>query len=141
MVYYHYQDIEHWKMDFEEETAMWIDSIVGRYKQSIEELNFIFSTNEFLLYLNQKYLKHNYYTDVLTFDYSVPETQRIVGDIFISIEMVKENALELEVAFIDELHRVMIHGVFHLLGFKDKNKKEKEVMRRLEDTALNTRMF
>jgi len=141
MIYYHYQDIENWEMDFEEETAQWIDSIVVRNKQSIEELNFIFSTNEFVLYLNQKYLKHNYYTDVLTFDYSVPETQRIVADIFISIEMVKENATELNIPFIDELHRVMIHGVFHLLGFKDKNKKDKDKMRNLEDSSLNMRMF
>jgi len=85
--------------------------------------------------MNQRYLKHDYYTDVITFDFSNGEAA-VSGDIFISTWRVADNALKNNSTFHDELHRVMIHGVLHLLGYKDKTKKDKRIMRMREDAEL-----
>ena len=99
------------------------------------EINFVFCSDSFLLELNNKYLKHNTLTDILTFP-DGDNKDIIGGDIYISVLRVRENAVELGELFEDEIHRVMIHGVLHLCGFKDKTKLEKEEMRLMEDLCL-----
>jgi rRNA maturation RNase YbeY len=98
-------------------------------------LNFIFTSNEQIKLMNLEYLNHNYFTDVITFDYT--EGNIISGDIFISIEQVKENAGLYKTELMDELRRVMIHGVFHLMGFQDSNEEERLTMREKENDALH----
>lgn len=112
----------------------WIKKIAEKQKKNIGELNYIFCSDEYLLAINQQYLNHNTYTDIITFDYS--DEKKIAGDIFISIDRVKENAGKFSKTTEEELHRVMIHGVLHLLGYKDKSKIAKQKMRKAEDDSL-----
>jgi rRNA maturation RNase YbeY len=100
------------------------------------DLCFIFCTDDFLLDINKKYLEHDYYTDVITFDYTVDNT--VAGDIFISVERVETNAREFGVSFNHELSRVIYHGVLHLCGYKDKSDDEERTMREKEDFYLRT---
>lgn len=118
----------------------WIEDIVTGKKFSIEELNFIFCSDDYLLRLNKNFLKHHFYTDVITFDNSVVK-KKISGEIYISYDRVKENADLFNNSIKDEIHRVMIHGVLHLLGYKDKTKNEKILMRRGENESLEKRNF
>ena len=104
-------------------------------KQVVKDLNFIFCDDEFLFEINNTYLRRDSLTDIITFDYS--NKNNISGDIFISIDRVKANALSFNESFEDELKRVIIHGVLHLLGYKDKSKKEKKIMREKEDFYLS----
>ena len=105
------------------------------FKRS-KELNFIFCSDRYLLSINQQYLDHNTYTDIITFDNS-EEENIISGDIFISIDRIKENAIEFKVKESHELHRVMIHGVLHLCGYLDEKAKDKELMTKKEDFYLS----
>ena len=114
----------------------WISSIITSHQFSLEEINYIFCSDDYLLQINIDYLNHDYYTDIITFDNS-EEPKIIESDIFISIERVKENAQEQNTLFEEELNRVMIHGVLHLLGYGDKTKEEKTVMREKEDACLS----
>ena len=115
--------------------SMWIESVVNKFPGKIlGNISVVFCNDEYLLEINKKYLSHDYYTDVITFDYT--EGSVISGDILISIERVKENAKEYEATFEEELHRVIIHGVLHLLGSKDSSVKERAEMSRREDEAL-----
>jgi probable rRNA maturation factor len=112
-----------------------LDAILAEGYQ-LEELNFILCSDEYLLTMNQQYLDHDTYTDVITFDHS--ETLKtIAGDIFISIERIQENAKEFKGTVFHELCRVMVHGTLHLLGYKDKSKKEKTLMTQKEDHYLS----
>jgi rRNA maturation RNase YbeY len=112
----------------------WIKRIVSRYGKSAGEITIIFTSDNYILEINNQYLNHNYFTDIITFDYS---TESIIeGDIFISVDMVLSNSKEFHTSFDEEILRVIIHGVLHLIGFKDKNAKEKLEMRRNEDLAL-----
>jgi len=113
----------------------WIKGIVEHEKQSLVDLNFIFCDDEYLHKINVEYLDHDTYTDIITFDNS-EEKGKIESDIFISVERVKENADKLKITFEQELHRVIIHGVLHLLGYKDKTKADQTAMRTKEDEAL-----
>lgn len=114
----------------------WLKLAVTAEGYVLEELNFIFCPDEYLLRINQEYLQHDDYTDVITFDNSErPKT--IVGDIFISIERIRENAKSLKVSPHDELCRVIIHGTLHLLGYKDKGKAAKLQMTAREDHYLS----
>ncbi|MDP3437055.1 MAG: rRNA maturation RNase YbeY [Bacteroidales bacterium] len=103
------------------------------------DINIIFCNDDFLLKLNNQYLKHNHYTDVITFDSS--DNKRINGDVFISIDSVNYNSKEYKCEFIDELHRVIIHGVLHLMGYNDSNDCQRAQMREREDEALRMRKF
>ena len=116
----------------------WIRKTIQAEKFILKELNFIFCSDEYLLVLNRQYLSHNTYTDIITFDNSDTEMS-IEGDVFISIERVKENAAKFQVDFLDELHRVMIHGTLHLLGYPDKGVEAKQMMTSKEDQYLNLR--
>ena len=136
MIYFHTQDI---KFSLKKKAFLkkWIISIIGKKKQKTGELNFIFCSDEFLLTINKQYLNHDTYTDIITFDYSQKNMQvNISGDIYISIDRVKENALKYSKSFEDELHRVLIHGTLHLLGYKDKTKIAKAEMTKQEDLCL-----
>lgn len=104
-------------------------------KQSLGEITVIFCSDEYLLKINQEYLKHDYYTDIITFDYS--ETSVVSGDLFISIERIKENAETEKTTFECEINRVIIHGVLHLCGYKDKSKEEEKLMREKENFYLS----
>lgn len=112
----------------------WIKETVETEMKLTGEVSFIFVSDQYLLQINQQYLKHDTLTDVVTFDYS--EGDHISGDIFISVPRVKENAATFAVDFRDELHRVMIHGVLHLIGYKDKTKFDEQTMREKEDYYL-----
>ena len=112
----------------------WISSIIDKEKKILGNLNYSFTSDDSLLKINIEYLKHNTYTDIITFNYN--DGKKISGDIFISIERVKENARKFEVAFEEELHRVMIHGVLHLCGYKDKSKTDSGLMRKKENASL-----
>lgn len=112
----------------------WIQKVVELHQGSITEINYIFCDDEYLLEINKQYLDHDYYTDIITFDNSVGK--KLESDIFISIDRVGDNAKELSIEFKQELHRVIIHGILHLLGYKDKSPEEEKQMRKLEDEAL-----
>jgi len=112
----------------------WIKQVVTIEEKRSGDINFIFCSDEYLLNINREYLKHDYFTDVITFDYST--VNMLVGDIFISVDTVRENSTIFQSPFIDELNRVVIHGVLHLCGYDDKTDVEKRHMRFLEDKYL-----
>jgi rRNA maturation RNase YbeY len=114
----------------------WIVQVVENEGFVVEELNYIFCSDEHLHKINMEFLQHDTYTDVITFDQS-EEEQVIEGDIFISIERIRENAENFHVGAEDEMRRVMVHGVLHLLGFKDKSEEEVAQMRAKENEYLN----
>lgn len=116
----------------------WLRYVAREYNKKIANLNFIFTTDTYLIDINQKYLNHDTYTDIVTFDQS-NDARRIEADIYISIERVLENARSLNKSFDEEMHRVIIHGVLHLLGFNDKTPAEKEEMRKKENHYLALR--
>ncbi len=119
---------------------VWIYHTITEEGSKLKELNFIFCSDAYLLNINQQYLKHDTYTDIVTFDNS-EEEKVISGDIFISIDRIRENALNFKVAGRDELHRVMIHGTLHLLGYPDKGKTAKALMTKKENFYLSKRNF
>lgn len=112
----------------------WIKEIALGYGRSIGDIAYVFCNNERILEINQQYLKHDYYTDIITFDYT--EKKKIAGDIFISIETVRSNAQEFEVSFDEELHRIIIHGILHLCGNNDKSPEQRQEMTQKENLAL-----
>ena len=113
----------------------WIESTIVEEGYQLEELNFILCSDEYLLRINQDFLQHDDYTDVITFDNS-EELKTIVGDVFISLDRIKENALNFKSTTVNELCRVIIHGTLHLLGYKDKTKAAKTEMTAKEDYYL-----
>ncbi|MCB9231469.1 MAG: rRNA maturation RNase YbeY [Bacteroidia bacterium] len=121
--------------------SQWIEQIILRHKHKLQEVSIIFCSDEYLLQMNKEHLNHDYYTDVITFPYGLPNSREISGDIFISVDRVKDNAAQRKIHPIDELHRVIIHGVLHLLGFDDKDEASEAEMRKEEDLALSLRMF
>ncbi|MFH2094779.1 MAG: rRNA maturation RNase YbeY [Bacteroidota bacterium] len=112
----------------------WIKNIITEESKKPGEISFIYTTDQDLLNLNTSFLGRDNYTDVITFDYC--DGNIISGDIFISIDRVRENAIAFDEPFMRELCRVMSHGILHLLGYKDKTKKESEIMRSRENTCL-----
>lgn len=118
----------------------WIEYTVEQEGQEIEAINYIFCSDEYLHKINVEYLSHDYYTDIITFDNSEGE-ELIEGDIFISIERVEENASLNSVTFLEELRRVIIHGVLHLIGYNDKTDSEQEVMTQKENAYLSLPQF
>jgi probable rRNA maturation factor len=112
-----------------------IVEIINAEKNEAGEINIIFCSDEYLLEINKKYLNHDYYTDIVTFNYV--EENVISGDLYISNERVKENALKFEVDFINELYRVVFHGILHLCGYDDGTEVDKKVIRKKENYYLN----
>ncbi len=119
--------------------SAWILSVIKNESFVLGDVNYIFCDDKYLLKKNIKYLKHNTLTDIISFDYT--EGDIISGDIYISVERVEENAKELSIPFLDELHRVMVHGILHYCGYKDKLKSEINEMRSKEDYYLSLRTF
>lgn len=113
----------------------WIREIAFKKGYQIGTLTYIFCTDEYLFNINVEYLQHDTYTDIITFDNSENEG-KIEGDIFISIERVKENAIQENTVFYHELHRVMSHGILHLMGYKDKKTEDLKIMREMEDQSI-----
>jgi len=111
----------------------WILQSILKESKDLVSMNIILCGDEYLLKINRDYLKHDYYTDIITFDYN---SEEIEGELYISIDRVKENASDLGVSFQHELHRVIIHGVLHLCGYGDKTEKDEEIMRSKEDFYL-----
>jgi len=121
------------------EISKWIEFVIHQENKLLGEINYIFCNDSYLLEINIKELKHNTLTDIISFDYTVGDI--ISGDIYISTERVRENAIEFGSLFEDELHRVIIHGVLHYCGYKDKMDDEKKEMRSKEDYYLSLRTF
>jgi probable rRNA maturation factor len=117
-----------------------IESQLRSGKKKLEEIRFIFCSDEYLLNINKQFLQHNFYTDILTFDLSEPD-QPLNAEIYISIDRVRENAVKFDSRFKRELHRVIFHGALHLSGFADKKPKEKEKMRQMEENWLDAYFF
>ena len=115
-------------------TKAWIKQIISLYGKKCGDISYIFTDDESVLKVNRQFLNHDTYTDIITFDYVQDDV--ISGDIYISAQRVKENAKEFNVTFDNELHRVIIHGVLHLLGFKDHSPEEDKQMRQKENEAL-----
>jgi rRNA maturation RNase YbeY len=127
-----------YELDFEllneADYSDWIEKVIASHNFKLGELNYIFCDDAYLLKLNVEFLEHDTLTDIISFDYTMGKL--VSGDVFISLERVKENALELSLPFEEELKRVMIHGVLHYIGYKDKTQEDKEEMRLQEDTAI-----
>ena len=123
-----------------EALTAWIERIAEVHEHEIVQLTYVFCSDEYLHRVNVEYLDHDTYTDVITFD-NADTSDIIEGDIFISVERVRENAEQLSVPFCDELHRVMIHGMLHLLGYQDKDLLSQTAMRKKEDYCLSLRTF
>ena len=116
----------------------WIIETIQSENGYLSFINFIFCSDSYLLQINQEYLKHDTYTDIITFDYS---NAQIESDIFISIDRIEENANKLNIEFKQELHRVIIHGVLHLLGYGDKSKDDKALMTKKENQYLQLKGY
>jgi len=135
-IIYNYIDVE--IPDFNPEFfSLWLNDVVVENGFQLNELSYIFCTDNYLLEMNREHLNHDYYTDIITFNYN--EDFSLSGDLFISYERVIDNAKLLNVEVYDELCRVMVHGVLHLLGFDDKSEEDAIVMRRKENEYLNKR--
>ena len=119
------------------ETTAWIKAVVASYKRRLGDIGYMFVDDEKILEVNRQYLGHDYYTDIITFDYC--EGDVISGDLFISLDTVRTNAERVGATYEEELHRVIIHGILHLCGINDKGPGEREIMEAAEDKALALR--
>jgi rRNA maturation RNase YbeY len=119
------------------ETSEWIKAVAATYNKKVGEVAYIFCSDEKILEVNRQYLEHDYYTDIITFDYT--EGNRISGDLFISLDTVRTNAEQFGQPYERELYRVIIHGILHLCGINDKGPGERELMEAAENRALAMR--
>ena len=115
----------------------WLRRVAAQHDRRLGEINYIFCNDEEILATNRQYLQHDYYTDIITFDYSAGTV--LAGDLYISLDTVRTNAEMLGQNYDDELHRVLVHGVLHLVGINDKGPGEREIMEAAEDAALALR--
>lgn len=122
------------EIEYESELKLWLNLVARSEEKYIVDINYIFCDDEYLLKINQQYLNHDTYTDIISFDSS--EGKDLSGDIFISVERVEDNAKEYQVDFIEEFKRVMVHGLLHFAGYKDKTEEESALMRNKEDEKL-----
>lgn len=118
-------------------TTAWIRSVAETYGKKVGDVNYIFCNDERILEVNREYLQHDYYTDIITFDYT--EGNTISGDLFISLDTVKTNSEQFATEYDEELHRTIIHGILHLCGINDKGPGEREIMEAAENKALAMR--
>ena len=119
------------------ETTAWIRRVADTYGKKVGDVNYIFCNDERILEVNREYLQHDYYTDIITFDYT--EGNIISGDLFISLDTVKTNSEQFVTEYDEELHRTIIHGILHLCGINDKGPGEREIMEAAENKALAMR--
>lgn len=118
-------------------TTAWIRSVAATYGMKVGDVNYIFCNDERILEVNREYLQHDYYTDIITFDYT--EGNIISGDLFISLDTVRTNSEQFATEYEEELHRTIIHGILHLCGINDKGPGEREIMEAAENKALAMR--
>lgn len=121
-------------------TRSWLNEVATNEGRSIGNLNYIFCSDAYLLTINQEYLGHDTLTDIITFD-NAEHAAVLEGDIYISVDRVADNAKKFETSFESELHRVMVHGLLHLIGHKDKTASQKKIMRKKESAYLSLRNF
>ena len=136
--FFHIESIQ-FSFNKRREFKKWISQVIIKHQKKAGSINIIFTSNEYLKTINQDYLNHNYFTDVITFNYN--EEMLVSGDIFVSIEQVEINCQEYSTSFEEELARVVIHGLLHLLGFNDSTQEEKAIMREEEEKALKLYNF
>lgn len=134
------EDVPDFFLHDAEDLVAWVERVAVVHEYRIAQLTFIFCSDDYLHRLNVEYLSHDTLTDIITFD-NADDADVLEGDIFISVERVQDNARDLGISFRDELHRVMIHGVLHLLGYHDKDLLSQTAMRRKEDYCLSLRTF
>lgn len=133
MITYNVEGVKMPKIRKRENTA-WIKAVAASYGKKVGEIAYIFVNDEKILEVNRQYLQHDYYTDIITFDYC--EGDVISGDLFISLDTVRTNAEQVVATYEQELHRVIIHGILHLCGINDKGPGEREIMEAAENKAL-----
>ena len=136
MILYYYEDVD---FVFKNKTLnnRWLRLVAESEIKRIGDISIIFCSDNYILDINQRYLQHDYFTDIITFDYC--EGDKLSGDLFISIDSVKENAMEYGSEFSDELNRVIVHGILHLIGYDDHTEEDVKVMRSKEDYYLSLR--
>lgn len=139
MISVNYHEVEDIDLD-EAEMERWLEGIVHRFAKSLEYLEITFCNDEFLLGMNKQYLNHDYYTDILSFDLS-DQPEKIKGELYISLDRVRDNAARESISWVDEVHRVIVHGVLHFCGFEDSDEVKKAIMTQEENIALALRMF
>jgi rRNA maturation RNase YbeY len=132
MISFNYEN--EFELQNEDQIATWISAVILSENKKEGDINYIFCDDEYLLNLNEQYLDHDTLTDIISFDYSVGND--LHGDIFISIERVHENAQDFNVTFEEELKRVLVHGVLHYCGYKDKSEEDEQLMRSKEDEKI-----
>jgi len=132
-IQFFFEDVDNHKLS-KNSIKSWIKSCVLRYEMKVGDINFIYCSDEYLKNINIQYLKHDYYTDIITFNYS--DNKTVNGDIYISTDRVLDNSLKYKVEFDVELRRVMIHGILHLLGLNDETSIQKKQMHEAEDVWL-----
>jgi len=130
---YHAEGVKRPKLRFRT-VSVWLKQVITKFECVSGDLSYIFCDDEYLKNINTKYLNHDFYTDIVTFDYR--EGKIISGDMFISVDRVRENAVLFNCDLTDEFLRVIVHGLLHLLGFKDGTDREKETMRGLENECI-----
>lgn len=132
MIQYNYET--NFLLDDESLISDWIERVILNADKKVGEINYIFCNDEYLHKINVEFLQHDNFTDIISFDYTMGNI--INGDLYISIDRVKENSVIFDVKFIEELNRVMIHGILHYLGWQDKTEQEKSAMRNKENECL-----
>ncbi len=137
-IYFHNEGIS-FLLKKKKEICLWLTEVINQQGKTLKDINFIFCSDVYLHNINKSYLKHDYFTDVITFDYS--ENKFLSGDIYISIDRVKDFSKTNKISFHEEMHRVIVHGILHLCGRNDKTNEEKKEMRSLEDKYLGLRGF
>jgi rRNA maturation RNase YbeY len=134
-IYFHFTEERRVILSDRTSLKAFIESLFKKEKKRVEELHYIFCSDDYLLKINQQYLAHDFYTDIITFDLSDPG-HPINAEIYISVDRVRENAGQFKTSLNRELHRVIFHGALHLCGYRDKTKEEVFVMRKMEDKYL-----
>lgn len=136
MIRYYYQDTD---FVFKPKliTKQWLKTVAGSEMKKLGDISIIFSSDNYILDINIKYLQHDYFTDIITFDYCVGNV--ISGDLFISVDSVRDNSMYFKTKFEDELDRVIVHGLLHLMGYDDHTDEQQELMRHKENYYLSIR--
>jgi probable rRNA maturation factor len=132
MISFNYEN--DFELSNEDQISTWISNVILSENKKEGDINYIFCDDEYLLSLNEQYLDHDTLTDIISFDYSVGN--ELHGDIFISVERVQDNATDFDVTFDEELKRVLVHGILHYCGYKDKSELEEQIMRQKEEEKM-----
>ncbi len=138
-IHFFYEDTSY-RVQNQNQIKKWLMAVLEQENATVGNINFIICSDNYLLKINRQYLNHDYYTDIITFP-SFEPPEPFEADIFISVDRVRENAESLNNAFLNEFHRVLVHGILHLLGFDDSSEAVKQEMRKKEDSCLSLRDF